>query len=90
MSTNLRHLEQSVADWVVGLWTQLRAAFSATSAIEDRRDADVRASVDPEFHRWLRSDPMVTGNPASRYGDDSAGYLTSNGLGSLEIGAADD
>jgi hypothetical protein len=34
--------------------------------------------------------PMVTENPASRYGDRAPGYITSNGLGSLEIGAADD
>lgn len=46
--------------------------------------------TDRDFERWLHNDPMVTGNPASRYGDDSPGYLTSNGLGSMEIGAADD
>lgn len=89
MSNNFRHLEHLVADWFVGLWTQLRAAVSVTWAIEER-DADVRPSVDPEFHRWLRSDPMVTGDPARRYGDDSPGYLTSNGRGSMEIGAAED
>ena len=46
--------------------------------------------IDPDFEGWLHGDPMVTGNPASRYGDDAPGYLTGNGLGSLEIGAADD
>ena len=33
---------------------------------------------------------MVTKNPASRYGDRTPGYITGNGLGSMEIGAADD
>lgn len=57
------------------------------------QDGAVRSAegpVDPAFEGWLHNDPTVTGNPANRYGDDSPGYLTSNGLGSLEIGAAED
>lgn len=38
----------------------------------------------------FEADGLVTQNPASRYGHEAPGYLTSNGLGSLEIGAADD
>lgn len=56
-----------------------------------RIEADpANQSLDPDFLDWLRNDPMITGNPASRYGDDAPGYLTSNGLGSLEVGGADD
>ena len=46
--------------------------------------------TDPDFEGWLHGDPMVTKNPASRYGDRTPGYITGNGLGSMEIGAADD
>ena len=46
--------------------------------------------VDPEFEAWLHGDPTVRKNPASRYGDRTPGYITGNGLGSMEIGAADD
>lgn len=56
----------------------------------DQSGFDTEQKGDPEFEGWLHNDPMVTGNPASRYGDDAPGYLTGNGLGSLEIGAADD
>lgn len=38
----------------------------------------------------LEADGPVTQNLASRYGHEAPGYLTSNGRGSLEIGAADD
>jgi hypothetical protein len=46
--------------------------------------------TDPHFDAWLHGDPSVTKNPASRYGDKRPGYVTGNGLGSMEIGAADD
>lgn len=46
--------------------------------------------LDPDFLGWLRNDPMVTENPANRYGRGARGYVTGNGRGSLEIGAADD
>ena len=67
---------------------QLRAAISVGIADEDARDANSLTA--PDLDGWLRGDPAVTKNPASRYGDRAPGYITSNGLGSLEIGAADD
>lgn len=80
---------ESVTDWFTMLWLELRTALS-TAAEPDHKSAGSDRDPDPDFEGWLHNDPMVTGNPASRYGDDAPGYLTGNGLGSLEIGAADD
>jgi hypothetical protein len=85
MNQHLKPLYESVTDWFATLGLALRAALSS-----DVTSADADHRTDPDFEGWLHNDPMVTGNPASRYGDDAPGYLTRNGLGSLEIGAADD
>jgi hypothetical protein len=85
MNQYLKPLYESLTDWCATLGLALRAALSS-----DVASADADSRVDPDFEGWLHNDPMVTGNPASRYGDDAPGYLTRNGLGSLEIGAADD
>ena len=89
MSSVLSNLQQLSADLVSVLRTKLCAALSVASNSGSRTE-ELDASIDPDFERWLHNDPMVTGNPASRYGDDAPGYVTGNGLGSLEIGAADD
>lgn len=81
-------LREALARWLHTLVTDVRAALGVGISQDDAGKSESLAA--PDFEGWLRNDPMVTGNPASRYGDDSPGYLTSNGLGSLEIGAADD
>ena len=68
---------------------QFRAALS-TGIVGDDGARQAESMVDPDFENWLHGDPMVTKNPASRYGDRTPGYITGNGLGSMEIGAADD
>jgi hypothetical protein len=78
-----------VTDWFATLWFAMRAALS-TSAEPDHASAGAAHGIDPDFEGWLHGDPMVTKNPASRYGDRTPGYITGNGLGSMEIGAADD
>lgn len=82
-------LSDSFCAWVSSIWLVLRAGFSipltpSTAHLEEstRTDAD--------FEGWLHGDPMVTKNPTSRYGDRTPGYITGNGLGSMEIGAADE
>ena len=85
MNQHLKPLYESLTDWFATLGLALRTALSS-----DVASADADHRTDPDFEGWLHNDPMVTGNPASRYGDDAPGYLTRNGLGSLEIGAADD
>ncbi len=89
MSVNRKSWLDAATDWVAILGEGLCSFVASPQVEEPDLGEPVRAS-DPDFERWLHNDPMVTGNPASRYGDDAPGYLTGNGLGSLEIGAADD
>jgi hypothetical protein len=89
MSYGSRSFFASVGDWLGGLGVALRAALS-TPLESGRADDPGEKTVDPDFDSWLHGDPMVTRDPASRYHHGSPGYLTRNGLGSLEIGAADD
>jgi len=89
MSTEQNTFLTSVTGWVASIVAALSLPFEREPDIE-QLDCEKEPTVDPDFEGWLHSDPMVTGNPASRYGDDAPGYLTGNGLGSLEIGAADD
>lgn len=89
MSIGLRHLQESLADWFANLGVALRAALS-TAAEPDDANAETDSGIDPDFEGWLHGAPSVTKNPASRYGDRTSGYITGNGLGSMEIGAADD
>jgi len=89
MNEDLKPLRESLIDWFSNLGGQLRAALSMNGE-ENGAAPEDDCRTDPDFEGWLHNDPMVTGNPASRYGDDAPGYVTGNGLGSLEIGAADD
>lgn len=89
MSLDEKPLHDAVTDWFATIWFGFCAALSTPSVTKDVPAREDR-TIDPDFEGWLHNDPMVTGNPASRYGDDAPGYVTGNGLGSLEIGAADD
>ncbi len=81
-------IQSVVLDSLSSLWTQLRA--SVVLPIVDEAAEAHKQLIDPNFERWLHGDPLVMRNPASRYAERSPGYMTGNGLGSLEIGAADD
>lgn len=89
MNDNRKSLLGSAATWFAVMRDYVRASIAVPLAAETA-EGEPDEITDPDFKRWLVGDPMVTGNPASRYGDDAPGYLTGNGLGSLEIGAADD
>ncbi|MBE0623506.1 MAG: hypothetical protein IH606_01715 [Burkholderiales bacterium] len=80
---------ESMKNWFATLWVALCAGLSTPLVTKDVAIEGDRG-VDPDFEGWLHGDPMVTKNPASRYGDRTPGYITDNGLGSMEIGAADD
>ncbi len=89
MNTDLTPLRNSLSDFFGSVVTQVRAAFAVgVVSEEDAREAE--RLIDPDFKGWLHCDPMVVGNPSSRYGDDAPGYITRNGLGSLEVGASKD
>lgn len=79
-------IAESVGRWVSHLCALVGLALSQ---MYDRQ-GEVDRQIDPDFQGWLRNDPMVTNNPANRYGRKTPGYITGNGLGSMEIGAADD
>ena len=67
------------------------SGFALSHLFELRSEsAPADQDLDPDFLGWLRNDPMVTENPANRYGKGARGYVTSNGRGSLEIGAVND
>ena len=89
MSDCRKPVLESLIDCLANLGVEVRAALSTAREPNDASTGTDRG-IDPDFEGWLHNDPMVTGNPASRYGDDAPGYVTGNGLGSLEIGAADD
>ena len=89
MNDHKKRLCNALTDWFAMLWFGLRTPLS-TAAEPDEESAGTDRGIDPDFEGWLHGDPMVTKNPASRYGDRSPGYITGNGLGSMEIGAADD
>lgn len=88
MSFGSGSLFASGAAWFRSLGFAARAAFS-TPLEPDGEESD-KSAPDTDFEGWLHGDPMVIGDPASRYRRGSPGYLTRNGLGSLEVGAADD
>lgn len=80
---------RSLGEWLGGLWGTLRMGLSlplseATGSLDEPLD------VKQEFDGWLHGDPSVTKNAASLYGDRAHGYITGNGVGSLEIGHSDD
>lgn len=88
MRLDNRSLPTTIWDWFASLSLVLRAALSIPFV---RGHAHAEETVaDPDFEAWLQNDSLATGNPASRYRSQPPGYLTSNGRGSLEIGAAED
>ena len=89
MSIEPKSLREYLTDWSANLATTIRAACSMPLVSDDER-AEADRRIDPDFIGWVHNDPMVTENPANRYGKGARGYITSNGRGSLEIGAADD
>jgi hypothetical protein len=87
VSIEPKSLREYLTDWFTSLAINVRAALS-TPLVSDTESEVSDRVIDSEFIRWLHNDPMVTGNSASRYGDDSPGYITRNGRGSLEIGGS--
>lgn len=89
VSNSSKSLLDFATDWFAAIGVRIRAVF-ASPVFDEQAVADAKMGIDPDFDGWLHGDPMVTKNPASRYGDRTPGYVTGNGLGSMEIGAADD
>lgn len=89
MDTSSRSIWAALIEFVANLRVQVRAAL-AVGIDQEPAGSEREQHVDPDFEGWLRSDPMVTGDAASRYHSRAPGYLTRSGRGSLEVGAAED
>lgn len=79
-------LRNFLATWLNGRAAEVRAALSVGFPEEDAAEQQANSAIDA----GPGNDRMGTRIPGSRFGQDAPGYLTRNGLGSLEIGAADD
>ena len=75
-----------LTEWLAPLGEKLRSVltFSAASWKGEPR------STDSDFDGWVANDPMVTLNPASRYGDDATGFLAGSELENPELGRTED
>lgn len=89
MDISNRSIWASLVEFIANLRVQVRAAL-AVGIEREPAGSEPEQHVDPDFEGWLRGDPMVTGDAASRYHSRAPGYLTRNGRGSLEVGAAED
>lgn len=82
--------DQSPRHWFSDFFESLRTQISAAFAVGLPTD-DARASVAPgagqDGDDGAGPARLATGDPARRFRDDAPGYMTSNGLGSLEVGA---
>lgn len=88
MTFDGKSLCTAIGNWLGSLGVAVRAAMS--TPLESDRPPHGERAVDAEFDAMRHDDPAVMGDAAGRYGHRSPGYLTRNGLGSLEVGAADD
>ena len=86
MLSTMRELLKPVLDSFSSLKTQLQAALSIPLTDAAQLDESEGVASDSMEERGA---PGSSGKPFKCVGD-RPGYLTSNGLGSLEIGAAHD
>lgn len=82
-----KSLIDSLADWLSSLGVGLRNLFASPTA-DDK--AEQGQTTDPDFDGWLVNDPMVTFNPASRYGDDATDFLAGGERENPEVAKNDD
>jgi hypothetical protein len=78
----------AILNSISSLWTQLRVAVQQPIVEVDA--AAHHQNIDPDFKEWLHGHPLMHTNLANHYAEDSPGFVTGNGRGSLEIGAAKD
>ncbi len=86
MLMHMREIMNSLLNSVLTLKTQLEAALSIPLADASEHCEHEKAAADGTF--WW--DAQRSTGKSFKCVDDRSGYLTGNGLGSLEIGAAHD
>ena len=80
-----------LVDAVTGCLSSLVEALRNLLALPAGEDGSASSrGVDRDFYGWVANDPMVTLNPASRYGDDATGFLTGSESDSPQPGTKDD
>ena len=87
MSADRKSLLDSITGWFATLGEGLRNAFASPAGDSD---GESDSSTDRDFDGWVANDPMVTMNPASRYGDDATGFLAGSEVENPELGGKDD
>jgi len=76
-----KSLGDLLKDWLAMRWTALRAGVSTPLEVEE-----AEKYIDPDFHRWVKGDPMLANDASSKYMDVEAGHRSATGRGSLESG----
>ena len=87
MSADRKSLLDSITGWFATLGEGLRNALVLPVG-DDRGESG--PNKDRDFDGWVSNDPMVTLNPASRYGDDATGFLAGSEAENPELGDKDD
>ena len=87
MSVDRKSVLDSITGWFATLGEGLRNALALP--VGDARDESA-PSTDRDFDGWVANDPMVTLDPASRYGDDATGFLAGSEAENTELGGKDD
>ena len=85
MSADSRSLRNRWSEFFGSLRTQISAAFAVGLPADDAR-APVESGAGQESDDEL-GERSAARDPARRVRDDAPGYMTRNGLGSLEVGA---
>jgi hypothetical protein len=89
MSADSRSLRNRWSEFFGSLRTQISAAFAVGLPADEAR-ASGEPDAGQEGDDGLGSGRSAAGDPARRFRDDAPGYMTRNGLGSLEVGAFKD
>ena len=86
MSADSRSLRNRWSEFFGSLRTQISAAFAVGLPADDAR-APVEPGASQEGDDGLGPARSTAHDSARRLRDDAPGYMTRNGLGSLEVGA---
>jgi len=87
MNAERKFLSDSFTNWLASLWDGLRYVL-AWPTVDNKTESG--QTMDPDFYGWVVNDPMVTLNPASRYGDDATGFLAGSEGETPQLHSGDD
>ena len=86
MSASSRSLRNRWSEFFGSLRTQISAAFAVGLPADEARQPG-EPGAGQEGDDGLGPGRSAARDPADRFRDDAPGYMTRNGLGSLEVGA---